>query len=344
MCLYSKLIINPKYKSTKKNNGIIPTMTDQRVKYVPIGCGKCIECTKKKAREWQVRLLEDIRVNKNGIFITLTFSDQSIAELNKEVDEKLEGFERDNQIATIAMRRFLERWRKKFKRSLRHWTITELGHKNTENLHLHGIIWTTETIETIAQIWHYGYIWPKNEIERRRNYINERTISYITKYITKKNITNKTYKPIILTSPGIGNNYTNTFNSKLNKYNNNKTIETYRTNTGHTIALPIYWKNKIYTENERENLWIEKLNKEERWVCGERVSIKDSYKEYDELIKWYRKLNQQLGYGTDEKDMGRVEYERQRRRIAILTRINRVAFGNNPKPPAGFIKRNMDYK
>ena len=47
MCLYPKLIDNPKYKSTKKNGGEIPPILDERVRKVPIGCKKCIECKRK---------------------------------------------------------------------------------------------------------------------------------------------------------------------------------------------------------------------------------------------------------------------------------------------------------
>ena len=39
---------------------------------------------------------------------------------------------------------YIERWRKEFKRSVRHWLITELGQTNTEHLHIHGIIWTAQ--------------------------------------------------------------------------------------------------------------------------------------------------------------------------------------------------------
>ena len=58
----------------------------------------------------------------------------------------------ENKIATLAVRRFLERWRKKYKKSVRHWLVTELGQKNTEHLHLHGIIWTDKG-EEINKIW-----------------------------------------------------------------------------------------------------------------------------------------------------------------------------------------------
>ena len=50
MCLYPKLIKNKKYVPNKKNKGKVPTPPDERVLWVPVGCGKCIECMKQKAR------------------------------------------------------------------------------------------------------------------------------------------------------------------------------------------------------------------------------------------------------------------------------------------------------
>ena len=37
MCLFPKLLPNPKYKSTKKNRGAVPEIKDERVKMVPVG-------------------------------------------------------------------------------------------------------------------------------------------------------------------------------------------------------------------------------------------------------------------------------------------------------------------
>ena len=53
MCLYPKKIKNPKYLPNKKNNNNPPEITDERVKYVPVGCGNCMECRKQKKREWE---------------------------------------------------------------------------------------------------------------------------------------------------------------------------------------------------------------------------------------------------------------------------------------------------
>lgn len=211
MCLYPQMIKNPKYKKTKKNRGVIPPITDPRIAYVPIGCGDCIECRKQKQREWMARLLEDVRHNTNGKFITLTFNEKQLEKIKCEVREKIkppykakEGYALENEIATYAVRMFLERWRKKFKKSLRHWLITELGHNGTERIHLHGIIWTDESVKTVEEKWENGYTWPGSKHGWKGNYVTERTVNYITKYITKKDTKHKTYKPVILTSPGSG--------------------------------------------------------------------------------------------------------------------------------------------
>ena len=119
-----------------------------------------MECRKQKSREWQVRLSEDIKTNTNGKFITLTFNNKEYTKLWHEVSRKgYKGYELDNEIATLAVRRFLERWRKEYKKSIRHWLITELGHQGTEHLHLHGIIWTDEKLDKVEEIWKYGFMW-----------------------------------------------------------------------------------------------------------------------------------------------------------------------------------------
>ena len=115
--------------ANEKNGGVIPPVSDQRTLWVPVGCGNCMECRKQKAREWQVRLLEDIRHNKNGIFVTLTFDNENYTKLSNEIKNEINNNDTyliDNTIAKIGVRRFLERWRKSHKRSVRHWLVTEL--------------------------------------------------------------------------------------------------------------------------------------------------------------------------------------------------------------------------
>ena len=80
---------------------------------------------KKKAREWRIRLAEEIRHEKS-YFVTLTIDDENLDALREELGE--ESVKRnENSIATLALRKFLERCRKKTGKSLRHWCVTELG-------------------------------------------------------------------------------------------------------------------------------------------------------------------------------------------------------------------------
>lgn len=319
MCLYPKIITNRKYQSNKKNGGVIPAVTDKRTLMVPVGCTKCIECRKKKAREWQVRLLEEVRTEKNGIFVTLTFSNESIKKLGEDL--RIEGYERDNEIATIAIRRFLERWRKKYKKSVKHWLVTELGHNGTENIHMHGIIWTNEPREEITRIWQYGYTWLSDE---KKGWVNEQTVNYITKYVNKADEQHTEYNSKILTSPGIGKKYIDRKDAEINKYNKNKTDETYKNKQGYKMAMPIYYRNKIYTETEREKLWIEKLDKEERYVLGQKIKVSENDKEYYEALEYARAKNSRLGYGNNEINWNKKMYENEKRNIKFRERIKTV--------------------
>lgn len=323
MCLYPKLIQNRKYIANKKNGGVIPAVYDKRVLAVPVGCGRCMECMKKKSREWQARMLEDIKHNRNGIMVTLTFSDQSINELKKEIDNwqeegyKESGYELDNAIAKLAVRRFNERWRKKHKKAIRHWLVTELGHQGTENIHLHGIVWTDEHKSKIEKYWQYGYVYTGE-------WVNEQTVNYTIKYIHKLDEDHKEYKPKILTSAGIGGGYLKRTDYKSNKYKEEGTKEYFKTKSGHKIALPIYWRNKIYSEEEREKLWIEKLDKKTRYINGIQIDISEGEEIYYQVLEQERQKNIRLGYQTNQIDWNRKKYEEERRNLLMQERIERA--------------------
>lgn len=315
MCLYPKLINNPKYRVTKKNGGRVPPVFDERIKKVAIGCGKCMECRKKKAREWQIRMTEEIRENKNGKFVTLTFNNESLKELDKALDIEIKGGSkkkkeqiRENAIATLAVRRFLERWRRKYKKSVRHWLVTELGHEGTKRIHLHGIIFTNESKEEIEERWGYGHIWVGE-------YVNEKTINYIIKYVTKIDLENKGYESKILTSQGIGKGYMKRTDWKRNKYKGEETEDTYIYKNGSKSKLPIYYRNKIYDEEQRERLWIDMLDEEKRYVLGKEICIKDGEDEYYAWLEEAQKKNIRLGYGDDSKKWKVRDYARERERL-----------------------------
>lgn len=320
MCLYPKLIDNRKYKPNKKNNYNPPKPPeDQRVLYVPVGCGRCIECKTKKANNWKIRLNEEVRTNPNGQFVTLTFSEEKLNEIKNNIKKSNQySYEIDNEIASYAVRHFLELWRKHNKKSVKHWLITELGTTKTERIHLHGIIFTDKPNE-IEKIWKYGYVYIGK-------WVNEQTINYISKYVTKTDKTHKEYNSKIFSSKGIGYNYLNRPDSFRNEFKDKETDEQYTTKKGQKLSLPIYYRNKLWTEEERERLWTNRLDKEERWVLGARIDLKhpDSEKHYKNAVEEARKLNKAWGYGTDEKNYEQKKYEEKRKKLKQLQYISTI--------------------
>ena len=76
----------------------------------------------------------------------------------------------------------------------------------------------------------------------------------------------------VMCSAGIGSHYEKSYNAKRNRYKGKETIETYKMENGKELPLPKYYHDKIYTEDERENLWIIKQQRGYRYIAGEKVS------------------------------------------------------------------------
>lgn len=312
MCLYPHRILNQKYLPNAKNDGLPPAPpraedgeVDGRVLYVDVPCGNCIECRKKKAREWQVRLNEEIKVHKYNYFVTLTFSNQSLRELMDKYNLK-----ECNAVAGKAVRHCHELWRKYNKKQLKHWYITELGHQNTERIHLHGLIFSDEPLEFTPseqdhmfywKYWRYGHVYVGD-------YVSNRTINYIVKYVTKLDSDHQQFKAEIFCSPGIGKVYTESDVFRLHKYRPRNTLDFYRLNNGSRVAQPTYYRNKNYDEDERELLWRETMDKGNRSVLGVEYDCQLPEKIYREIIQKAQEVSKSLGYGDRSKNYLKRDY------------------------------------
>ena len=181
---------------------------------------------------------------------------------------------------------------------------------------MHGLLWTDEPTAVIEEKWKYGKIWIGE-------YVNGKTISYIVKYINKVDKAHKEYNSKIFTSKGIGGNYMQRKDIERNKYSEGKTIETYKTREGIELALPIYYRNHIYSDSEKELLWLEKLDKEVRYVDGVKVSISQDEEEYYKLLEVKRMKSKRLGYGDDSINWDLKKYENERRNLIKLDRMKK---------------------
>lgn len=313
MCYYPRLILNRKYLPNRKNNYNPPKCTDERLKYVAVGCGNCLECKKQKANEWKTRLNEELKVHKYTYFVTLTISNESFDKIcNKYKVNTI------NTIATLSVRMFLERWRKKYKKSLKHWLITELGEEN-DRLHLHGFIFDDEDRRIdICEKWKFGNVYIGD-------YCNSQTINYCVKYALKVDTKHKDYKQIVLASKGIGQTYI-VKNKSCHIFNNEYTNECYTLPNGTKVNLPIYYRNNLFSEEERERLWINKLNNGVTYVNGIKIDITTEHgiDTYNRILEQMREENANLGYGDNSFKWKKKDYNFTLKRINAMSRLQKI--------------------
>ena len=135
-------------------------------------CGKCVSCLANQRQEWVFRLKEEFDHCNFGLFVTLTYNEESIPadfSVNK----------RDCQL-------FFKRLRKRLNKSgtFRYYFISEYG-DHTHRPHYHGLFFFGENFErkfvydSIEQAWNNGFV-KFGEIEIG-------SIVYCTKYCLKKN-------------------------------------------------------------------------------------------------------------------------------------------------------------
>lgn len=298
MCLYPRMIKNKRYLPNKKNGFNPPKCSDKRKEYVPIGCGICLQCRKQKANDWRLRLLEEFKSNSDSAFMgTLTFSNESFDKIEEE-----QGLKEANAVATFAIKRFIDLVRKKttleegYTSRPTYFAITELGQQSTERMHLHCILWTP-FIDIVKKAWKYGNVVFKPT--------NNGSIKYLLKYLTKEDEKHKDYIPRIFASRGLGLSMKDSIQVKMCKYNGAETKEYIIGRDGRKYRMPIYIRNTIYTEEQRENLWTFKLDQDIRYVLGTRIenySTEQGSLNFEKALEAAQKLNERLGYPNGYTD------------------------------------------
>lgn len=257
-CLSLVSILNPRYQACKKH----PAVTFPANAYPPdytikVPCGRCYGCRKRRGNDWRIRALHEFRTSdpRKFKFVTFTFSDESFHSLYNEL-----GYdEKDPRFFPLVIRRFLERYRKRFGKSLRHMFISELGSKKGR-FHIHGIISGCRTykyergklvfdVDELSEIWSYGIV-------DVGSYCNEKSISYIMKYILKVDPNHPDWFSPILVSPGIGKSYVT---PSVVRWHNEYDANYYVSPEGYKMALPRYWSLKIFSEEYRYSRFLDYL-------------------------------------------------------------------------------------
>lgn len=208
---------------------------------VPVPCGKCPPCKLRRVNSWVFRLLQEEKVSTAAHFVTLTYDIRCVP-----ISEN--GFmtlsKRDFQL-------FMKRLRKlatptlstnPLVRPIKYYAVGEYGTQNNRP-HYHAIIFNVSDEELYNMAWGLGQI--------HIGKVSGDSIAYTMKYIDKQrgkrlHVRDDRQPEFPLMSKCLGANY---LTAEMIAYHKADLSRLYVTKEGgHKIALPRYYRQKIYTD------------------------------------------------------------------------------------------------
>ena len=199
--------------------------------FVP--CGQCFACQFNRSTDWQTRMVYEARSHRSNLFVTLTYSDDNMPS--------------DGCLVKKDCQQFIRSLRKYYK--FRYFAVGEYGVR-TLRPHYHLILFGVEdsAYDHINSVWHKGFVMVKNVVPQM--------ISYVAGYCWKKyKQQDMPVKPFCTMSrnPGIGNCYLTEENIRYHR-SGDYTFMILPNTTGRKRRMPRYYKDRIWSKKERENL------------------------------------------------------------------------------------------
>ena len=214
-----------------------------------VPCGKCGACRANRRIEWSFRLKQELMSASSAFFITLTYDDENLR-FN------------ENGVATLCkedVQLFIKRLRKaqcgSKKCVIRYYCVGEYGTR-THRPHYHILLFNLDKnlLNSVVYLWSLGHI----DIGK----VNDSSIHYTTKYhvnFDKEKSKDYGIEPefaLMSRRPGIGYRFLEK-SAKWNKDHGNVFVM----NNGYAQRMPRYYKDKIFSDYERELLAEEAMSK-----------------------------------------------------------------------------------
>lgn len=137
-----------------------------------VPCGHCYECQSKRRSEWSVRNQIELYHSRSAYFLTLTYNEESINELDSCEFTCIRLPKKSHY------QNFIKRLRKFI--NMRYFGVHEYG-KNGLRPHYHIIVYLSDDDELplslVQKSWDYGFI--------TKDRVNNARIHYVTKYLQK---------------------------------------------------------------------------------------------------------------------------------------------------------------
>jgi hypothetical protein len=225
---------------------VSPFQKEHLTKILDLPCGKCYECKTKRVSAWAFRLQKQAEISISAFFITITYAESPRTKNNFQT------------ISKIDVQKFFKRLRKTQETKIKYYAVGEYGSK-TKRPHYHLIIFNLEG--TKDQV--YNKIEKAWSLDSSMGHIhigelNVKTIAYTLKYISKESKIplfkrDDRLPEFSLMSKGMGKNY---LTPQMIKYHRSKMNDRFHVTTseGFKIAIPRYYKDRIYTLKERQKI------------------------------------------------------------------------------------------
>lgn len=231
-----------------------PVFVDHDVGKIPVQCGKCPPCRKRRVDSWVFRLQQEAKVSSHAHFVTLTYDTVSVPIT-------------DNGFMTLRksdLQNFFKRLRQIISRNLtdfckiKYYAVGEYGERR-HRPHYHAIIFNCPSIRFYSEAWS---LLDNQGVRKSFGGIDVGTvtggsIAYCAKYLDKprrrrKHSREDFSREFSVMSKGLGKNYID--NYQVFSYHRENPLQLYVTKPGgFRIAMPRYYREKIFDVEERRS-------------------------------------------------------------------------------------------
>lgn len=225
---------------------------------VPINCGKCYPCLQRRQAEWIFRLNQELKECNTAYFVTLTYRTEEVPRTKKgfmtlDREDVKKFMKRLRYYAEQPGIRYEHLIRRKYQikdeeqKPIKYYAVGEYGSLR-KRPHYHLIVLNSHESD-IYKAWTKGDVHIGN--------VTNASLAYVLKYMEKKE--SKTFpsywdgvKEFSQCSKGLGQNYLTNTQIKYHRKDYNTNYLT--TRDGYRVAMPKFYRNQIWTEEERRVL------------------------------------------------------------------------------------------
>lgn len=225
---------------------------------IRVPCGKCALCLRRRSSQWAYRLEQELRVHPSSLFITLTYDPQHLPLNEGGVPTLNKG----------DLQRFFKRLRFNTKKHIKYYACGEYG-SLTGRPHYHAIVFNV-TPDDVNLAWS---VRGESIGQTYFGATGSASIRYVTGYICKSY--GRVFRPDVeaefsLMSKGLGKSYLTPAVINWHKQNAANYV-VLRGGAKHT--LPRYYKDRIFTEEERASFVQEYLLRDAKKTNDRFVSL-----------------------------------------------------------------------